>query len=85
MSDGINAMANKVEPPFLSNILETHVDSSYMGQDFAGSLAGSAQVQNIDGAPQMLDASNGYGQVLDSTNNLGVGGTINLISSQTGN
>jgi len=40
---------------------------------------------NIDGIPQVLDASNGYGQVLDSTNNLGVGGTINLTSSQTGN
>ena len=41
--------------------------------------------QNIDGMAQTLDASNGYGQVLDSTNNLGVGGTLNLTSSQTGN
>ena len=57
----------------------------YTGQDLAGPLVGSADAQNIDGAPQILDASNGYGQVLDSTNNLGVGGTIGLISSQTGN
>ena len=48
-------------------------------------LAGSVDAQNIDGVPQTLDASNGYGQTLDSMNNLGVGGTINLISSQTGN
>ena len=55
--------------------------------DFAaqGPLANSTDAQNIDGMPQTLDASNGYGQVLDSTNNLGVGGTINLTSSQTGN
>lgn len=45
----------------------------------------ASDAQNIDGVPQMLDASNGFGQVLDSTNNLGVGGTINLTSSQTGN
>lgn len=48
-------------------------------------LAFAPDAQNIDGVAQTLDASNGYGQVLDSTNNLGVGGTINLISSQTGN
>ena len=55
--------------------------------DFAAQapLVNATDSQNIDGAPQMLDASNGYGQVLDSTNNLGVGGTIGLISSQTGN
>lgn len=55
------------------------------GEMFAGPLAGAADAQNIDGVPQVMDASNGYGQKLDSFNNLGVGGTINLTSSQTGN
>lgn len=58
----------------------------YTGQNFTSPLAGPVDAQNIDGVAQTLDASNGFGQVLDSTNNLGVGGTINLVSSQnTGN
>ena len=55
--------------------------------DFAAQapLSNSVNAQNIDGVAHTLDASSGYGQVLDSTNNLGVGGNINLTSSQTGN
>lgn len=46
---------------------------------------GPVEPQNIDGVPQVLDVSNGYGQTLDSLNTLGVGGTLNIQSSQTGN
>lgn len=53
--------------------------------DSATPLKSAPDMQNIDGVPQILDASNGYGSVLDSTNNLGVGGTLNLQSSQSGN
>lgn len=42
--------------------------------------------QNVyDVAPGMIDPSNGYGQTLDSLNTLGVGGTLDIQSSQTGN
>jgi len=54
-------------------------------QEFMGVNLTAPDSQNVDGVAQTLDASNGYGQVLDSTNNLGVGGTLNLTSSQTGN
>lgn len=53
--------------------------------DAATPLNSAPDMQNIDGIPQIIDASNGYGSVLDSTNNLGVGGTLNIQSSQTGN
>ena len=53
-------------------------------QDFMGVSLNSPDAQPVDGIPQQLDASNGYGNVLDSMNNLGVGGTLNLTSSQTG-
>ena len=78
MSNGIDNLSSGAMPG-------TGPEVVYTGQDLAGPLVGAADAQNIDGVPQTLDASNGYGQVLDSTNNLGVGGTIGLISSQTGN
>ena len=53
--------------------------------EFMGVKLNAPDSQNIDGVAQSLDASNGYGSVLDSTNNLGVGGTLNVQSSQTGN
>lgn len=84
MSNGIDSLANGNSTD-ISNILGQTPDSSYVGSSFTEALAGAADAQNIDGVPQMLDASNGYGSVLDSTNNLGVGGTLNTISSQTGN
>ena len=78
MSNGIDSLANGSMPGNGPEVV-------YSGQSFTEALAPSVDAQNIDGVPQMLDASNGYGHVLDSTNNLGVGGTLNTISSQTGN
>lgn len=77
MSNGIDAAAAASDS--FMEVGRVNIDGT------ATPLVGSADAQNIDGVPQMLDASNGYGQVLDSMNNLGVGGTINLQSSQTGN
>lgn len=54
-------------------------------QEFMGVTLNAPDAQNIDGVAQTLDASNGYGSVLDSSNNLGVGGTLNLQTSQSGN
>lgn len=54
-------------------------------QEFMGVTLNTPDAQNIDGVAQTLDASNGYGNVLDSNNNLGVGGTLNLQTSQSGN
>ena len=77
MSNGIDAAAAGSDS--FMEVGRVNIDGT------ATPLNSTVDAQNIDGVPQMLDASNGYGQVLDSTNNLGVGGTINLISSQTGN
>jgi uncharacterized membrane protein len=84
MSNGIDSLANGNSTD-ISNMLGQTPDAVYNGTPFTESLTPSVDAQNIDGVPQMLDASNGFGQVLDSTNNLGVGGTLNTISSQTGN
>lgn len=54
-------------------------------QEFMGVTLNAPDAQNIDGIPQKLDASNGFGSVLDSKNNLGVDGTIDLQTSQSGN
>lgn len=84
MSNGIDSLANGYNAN-LSDMLSSTPESAYIGQNFTEALVPSVDAQNIDGVPQTLDASNGYGNVLDSTNNLGVGGTLNTISSQTGN
>lgn len=77
MSNGIDAVAAGSDS--FMEVGRVSIDGTATPLNFA------PDAQNIDGVPQTLDASNGYGEVLDSPNNLGVGGTINLTSSQTGN
>lgn len=76
-------MSNGINLEGFSNAGEQSGSNSIDGT--ATPLNSAPDAINIDGVPQMLDASNGYGNVLDSTNNLGVGGTLNVQSSQTGN
>lgn len=49
-----------------------------------GVAMNAPDAQSVDGIAQQIEAGSLYGNVLDSMNNLGVGGTLNLTSSQTG-
>ena len=53
-------------------------------QEFMGVAMNAPDAQSVDGIAQQIEAGSLYGNVLDSMNNLGVGGTLNLTSSQTG-
>jgi len=53
-------------------------------QEFMGVAMNAPDAQSVDGIAQQIESGSLYGNVLDSMNNLGVGGTLNLTSSQTG-
>lgn len=81
MSNGTDAMANNVAPDYLNNILQTHVDSAYEGQSFAGDTV-SASVDNITGSQTMFVPGSATDNV-DSSNTLGAStAPMNIQSSQ---
>ena len=46
MSDGVDSLANPAAPAYLMNILESHPQETYTGQEFAGNLS-SDSVQDV--------------------------------------
>lgn len=83
MSNGLDSLANQQAPAYLINILESHPEETYTGQEFAGTLRSNSMqdMSNQNDSVVVPGHIDGNLQGMNNPDLLGTSQSLNLTSA----